>query len=155
MISELIFSTVLLVRCLPLWQSFPPERHHGCRPAKSSSLNQPNIVIQCCRDRDFCNIEYPLPSLTFEGEWSVKASHLHVLVFGISANNHILKNVAHLHFLRLNLVLLLGVSPSLSSPVVFCFWYIQGWYKLWGNKTFIVSKGTIAWSVLCCPLASL
>lgn len=47
-------------RCLPQRQSFPPENPIMCRPSSPSGRFE--MVVQCCRHRDLCNLEY-VPTL--------------------------------------------------------------------------------------------
>ena len=47
-------------RCLPQWQVFPPENPIWCQPASSGSsgLSRNQMVVQCCRSEDFCNLHF-------------------------------------------------------------------------------------------------
>lgn len=60
--TSLCLKTSLSRRCLPQWQSFPPENPILCQPSGSGPSDRFQMVVQCCRHRDLCNVEY-VPTL--------------------------------------------------------------------------------------------
>ncbi|XP_032792576.2 TGF-beta receptor type-1 isoform X5 [Daphnia magna] len=76
-------------RCLPQWQSFPPENPILCQPSGSGPSDRFQMVVQCCRHRDLCNVEY-VPTLASRSDpesgdsiWFVSGTWETALIIGI------------------------------------------------------------------------